>query len=72
MITGALSPPASQSGEEDVKSLEDALNFIKQMFPYHLFQKHLPAIIWKHQLYALISDRTSVDKELVGYAICRW
>jgi len=63
------SPPLKSSkkvfkSEDDVNNLEDALNFLKQIFPYELFQNKLPCIIWKHQLYALISDRTNVDKDL--------
>lgn len=55
-----------KSGEDDIKSVEDGLEFVKQIFPYHLFQNEIPAIIWKHQIYALIDDRTNVDKTLVS------
>ena len=48
----------------DIKNVNDALLFIKSLCSSHQMDK-MPPIIWKHQLYALIDNRTKVDKELV-------
>ena len=48
----------------DIKNVSDALLFIKSLCSSDQIDK-MPPIIWKHQLYALIDNRTKVDKELV-------
>ena len=48
----------------DIKNVSDALLFIKSLCSSDQMDK-MPPIIWKHQLYALIDNRTKVDKELV-------
>lgn len=48
----------------DIKNVGDALLFIKSLCSSDQMDK-MPPIIWKHQLYALIDNRTKVDKEIV-------
>jgi serine/threonine-protein kinase 19 len=52
----------------DVPSNEvrTALWFLKGLFPVEKFDCRLPPIILKHQLYAIVSDRTLADKQLVS------
>ncbi|XP_015795849.1 serine/threonine-protein kinase 19 [Tetranychus urticae] len=45
----------------DVKS---ALDHVKDLFSNKLFGEKFPAVIWKHQCYPLIKNRTKVDIEL--------
>lgn len=39
------------------------------LFPRKLFNDALPPIVLKHQLYSIHSDKTQVDRELVGFNI---
>lgn len=49
----------------NIATVEDGLNHLKNMFPRELFKNSLPPIFWKHQLYALINNRTLIDQTLV-------
>ncbi|CAD5122606.1 DgyrCDS11018 [Dimorphilus gyrociliatus] len=49
---------------DDFSEIRSAYFLIKNMFPTDKFQSQIPAIVLKHQLYALVSDRTQVDREL--------
>lgn len=41
-----------------------ALTLLRSQFPVEKFKSELPPIIMKHQIYAFISNRTEVDKQL--------
>jgi hypothetical protein len=43
----------------------DALHYLRSLFPIEKFVNRIPAIIWRHQLYALFSNRTEIDKQVV-------
>ena len=45
---------------------EAGLTYMKGLFPAEKFEHKLPAIVMKHQVYSIIHDKTSVDRELVG------
>lgn len=51
-------------GPRDVKG---SLQYLMTLFPRKLFDDSLPQIVYKHQLYSLLSDRTLVDKQLVMF-----
>jgi len=42
-----------------------ALAYLKNLFPVEKFEGRLPPIILQHQLYAIVSNRTLVDQQLV-------
>ncbi|TPP60038.1 Serine/threonine-protein kinase 19 [Fasciola gigantica] len=44
--------------------MEDALDFLHSSFPSSAFTPSMRPVLLKSQLYALINDRTSVDKQL--------
>lgn len=44
----------------------EALRYLKGLFPSEAFRYRTPPIIWKNQLYALIENRTLVDRNLVS------
>ena len=44
---------------------EASLSEMMSLFPVEVFEKQLPAIVLKHQLYSAIPDRTQVDREMV-------
>lgn len=48
---------------------EDAILYLRTLFPIGAFDSspshQLPPVVLKHQLYSLLPDRTSVDRELV-------
>uniref|UniRef100_A0A8C6SBT2 Serine/threonine kinase 19 n=1 Tax=Neogobius melanostomus TaxID=47308 RepID=A0A8C6SBT2_9GOBI len=46
-------------GPVDIKS---TVEYLMTLFPRKLFNDSLPLIVLKHQLYSLISDKTTVDK----------
>lgn len=59
-------------GEGDSSPLsetEDSLLYLRTLFPVGAFDTsphhHLPPVVLKHQLYALLPDRTLVDRQLV-------
>ncbi|TSK87575.1 Serine/threonine-protein kinase 19 [Bagarius yarrelli] len=54
-------PEDAQEGPHDVKA---TLKYLMTLFPRKLFDDSLPQIVYKHQLYSLLSDRTLVDKQL--------
>ncbi|XP_048465325.1 serine/threonine-protein kinase 19 isoform X3 [Rhincodon typus] len=45
----------------DTKS---ALIFLASLFPRKLFDDSLPPIVLKHQLYSIVKDKTTVDRQL--------
>jgi hypothetical protein len=45
----------------------EALQYLKNLFPLQAFRYRSPPIIWKNQLYALIDNRTLVDRTLVRF-----
>ncbi|RWS10269.1 serine/threonine-protein kinase 19-like isoform X2 [Dinothrombium tinctorium] len=47
----------------DADETEQSLKRIAALFPSHRYRS-LPAIVWKHQLYAFCKNRTAVDKGL--------
>jgi len=69
----ATSPQTDESGsslctqpengyiQSDTKS---ALLFLRNLFPCEKFEGRLPAIVLKHQLFSLVSNKSSVEKEL--------
>jgi serine/threonine-protein kinase 19 len=54
-----------------VSETEDSLLYLRSLFPVGAFDTsphhRLPPIVLKHQLYALLTDRTLVDRQLVGF-----
>ncbi|KAF7698212.1 serine/threonine-protein kinase 19 [Silurus meridionalis] len=50
-----------REGPCDVKA---TLQYLMTLFPRKLFDDSLPPIVYKHQLYSLLSDKTLVDKQL--------
>ncbi|KAK2829265.1 hypothetical protein Q7C36_017255 [Tachysurus vachellii] len=50
-----------QEGPCDVRA---TLQYLMTLFPRKLFDDSLPLIVYKHQLYSLLSDKTLVDKQL--------
>ncbi|XP_062874819.1 serine/threonine-protein kinase 19 [Trichomycterus rosablanca] len=50
-----------QDGPCDVKA---TLQYLMTLFPRKLFEDRLPPVVFKHQLYSLLSDKTLVDKQL--------
>ncbi|XP_072916215.1 inactive serine/threonine-protein kinase 19-like [Hemitrygon akajei] len=50
---------------EDVPNdTKSALIFLASLFPRKLFDDSLPPIVLKHQLYSIVKDKTSVDRQL--------
>ena len=43
----------------------NAILFLKSIFPVEKFDGRLPAVIFVHQIYSVIHNRTLVDKQLV-------
>ena len=46
---------------------EAGLLYLKQLFPVEKFQNILPPLVLKHQVYSIIHDKTTVDREIVSY-----
>lgn len=44
---------------------EAKLTELMSLFPVDVFERQLPPIVLRHQLYSVLSDRTLVDRELV-------
>ena len=56
----------------DTSELSDtkaALLYMKSIFPEEKFGGRLPPIIMKHQIYSIIKNKTTVDKEVVRLLI---
>lgn len=57
-----------------INSTDEAMAHVHALFPSHKFADEMPAIIWKHQLYPLVANRTDVDRNLVtnlvDYSVC--
>lgn len=52
---------------DQISTTWDALMYLKNIFPTHgVYRHHIPPIMWKSQLYALIENRTDVDRTLVS------
>ena len=66
---GGKSGLEEDGGSLPVSQTEDCLLYLRTLFPVGAFDvtphHRLPPIILKHQLYALIPDRTLVDRQLV-------
>lgn len=48
-------------------SISAALNYLKELFPLEAYRYRVPPIIWKDQLYAIVENRTLVDRTLVCF-----
>lgn len=44
---------------------EAGLLYLKSLFPVEKFDRNFPAIIMKHQVYSIVHDKTTVDREMV-------
>ena len=51
--------------DEELSDVFMAISQVATLFPYLQFQKKLPRIVMKHQLYNVVKDRTDVDRELI-------
>ncbi|XP_072125292.1 inactive serine/threonine-protein kinase 19-like isoform X2 [Mobula birostris] len=50
---------------EDVPNdTKSALTFLASLFPRELFDDSLPPIVLKHQLYSIVKNKTTVDRQL--------
>nr|XP_020666835.1 serine/threonine-protein kinase 19 isoform X2 [Pogona vitticeps]XP_020666836.1 serine/threonine-protein kinase 19 isoform X2 [Pogona vitticeps]XP_020666837.1 serine/threonine-protein kinase 19 isoform X2 [Pogona vitticeps]XP_020666838.1 serine/threonine-protein kinase 19 isoform X2 [Pogona vitticeps] len=49
---------------EGPKAVESALQHLASLFPRKLFEDSLPPLILKHQIYSIVKDRTTVDRQL--------
>lgn len=45
---------------------EAGLTYLKDLFPIDKFDRNLPPIFLKHQVYNVIYDKTMVDQEIVS------
>lgn len=61
IIISSFLPKGGRSSSETEARLSEMMS----LFPVEVFEKQLPAIVLKHQLYSVIPDRTRVDRELV-------
>ncbi|KAF4092659.1 hypothetical protein AMELA_G00023170 [Ameiurus melas] len=61
---GADSLTGNHEDEEGPCDVKATLQYLMTLFPRKLFDDSLPPIVYKHQLYSLLSDRTLVDKQL--------
>ena len=52
--------------DETPSDTEAALLYLKTLFPAERFDPRLPAIVMKHQVYSVIHDKTTADRELVS------
>ena len=43
-----------------------AILFLKSIVPLSKFERKIPAIILKHQIYCVVKDKTLVDRQLVS------
>ena len=48
---------------------EAGLLYLKQLFPVEKFHNTLPPLVLKHQVYSVIHDKTTVDREIVSCAV---
>ena len=48
---------------------EAGLTYLKDLFPVDKFDRNLPPIFLKHQVYNVIYDKTMVDQEIVSSLI---
>ncbi|KAL5473964.1 hypothetical protein EMCRGX_G028533 [Ephydatia muelleri] len=44
---------------------EAGLLYLKALFPVEKFDRHFPAIVMKHQVYSIVHDKTTVDREMI-------
>uniref|UniRef100_H3ASJ5 Serine/threonine kinase 19 n=1 Tax=Latimeria chalumnae TaxID=7897 RepID=H3ASJ5_LATCH len=49
---------------EDVPDTKAALKYLASLFPRKLFNDSLPPVVLKHQLYSIVKDKTTVDRQL--------
>ena len=63
--------PVDPSEPAPLSETEDAFLFLRTLYPVGAFDTsphhRLPPIVLKHQLYALLPDRTMVDRQLVCF-----
>ena len=57
-------PPPSPAPAEGFET-EARLSELMSLFPVEAFERQLPPIVLRHQLYSVLHDRTLVDRELV-------
>ena len=46
-----------------------AILYLKSLFPVEKLEHRVPAVVFVHQLYSVVKNRTQVDKELVRILI---
>ena len=46
---------------------EAGLLYLKQLFPVEKFHNTLPPLVLKNQVYSIIHDKTTVDREMVRW-----
>ncbi|KAI1301592.1 Serine/threonine-protein kinase 19 [Halotydeus destructor] len=47
-----------------ISTVEEAIDHVRNLFPVHKYEGRILPIIWRHQLYSLLADRTAVDRKL--------
>lgn len=45
---------------------EAGLLYLKALFPVEKFGRNFPAIVMKHQVYSIVHDKTTVDREMIA------
>ena len=59
----------AHSDEAVPSDTEAGLLYLCSLFPREKFEEKLPAIVMKHQLYSVIHNKTTADRELVRKCI---
>ncbi|XP_015922403.1 inactive serine/threonine-protein kinase 19 [Parasteatoda tepidariorum] len=54
----------SNSVKDVPTNTDSALQFLASIFPVDKFERRLPPIVMRHQIYAFVKSRTEVDKHL--------
>lgn len=54
--------------EEKITNTLGAIHYIKSIFPHKKLGERFPPIVFKHQLYSLLGNRTDVDKDIHNLA----
>lgn len=52
---------------DDAVDTDTALAFFRSMFNSAKFNDRVPPIIFKHQLYSVVNNRTQVDRDIVSH-----
>lgn len=58
------------SDEANVTDAMSAIEYIRKLFPKDGLGNRFPPIVFKHQLYALLENRTNVDQQVNALAEC--